>query len=114
MIVRNGYNVYPREVEEVLARHEAVSGVAVYGVPDPVHQQEVVAAVTLMPGASADPDALIAFVKEKVAPYKYPRHIDIVDALPIGPSGKVLKRVLVADWEARQEATRPEAAQAPA
>ncbi|WP_022882434.1 long-chain-fatty-acid--CoA ligase [Gryllotalpicola ginsengisoli] len=96
MIVRNGYNVYPREVEEVLARHEAVSSCAVYGVPDPVHQQEVYAAVTLMPGATATPEELIEFVKEKVAPYKFPRHIDIVDALPIGPSGKVLKRVLVA------------------
>lgn len=98
MIVRNGYNVYPREVEEVLARHDAVSGCAVYGVPDPVHQQEIVATVTLMPGASAEPEELIEFVKEKIAPYKYPRHLDIVDALPLGPSGKVLKRVLVAEW----------------
>lgn len=103
MIVRNGYNVYPREVEEVLARHDAVSSCAVYGVPDPVHQQEVVAAVTLLPGESADPDELIEFVKDKVAPFKYPRHIDIVDALPLGPSGKVLKRVLVAEWIARHE-----------
>ncbi|GAA4162848.1 long-chain fatty acid--CoA ligase [Gryllotalpicola daejeonensis] len=55
MIVRNGYNVYPREVEEVLARHDAVSGCAVFGVPHPVHQQEVVAAVTLMPGRRSSP-----------------------------------------------------------
>lgn len=106
MIVRNGYNVYPREVEEVLARHHAVSGCAVYGVPDPTHQQEVVAAVTLMPGASVDPAELIEFVKDKVAPYKYPRHVEIVDALPLGPSGKVLKRVLVAQWaEAHESAS---------
>ncbi|MCL2514458.1 MAG: long-chain fatty acid--CoA ligase [Microbacteriaceae bacterium] len=98
MIVRNGYNVYPREVEEVLARHDAVSSCAVYGVPDPVHQQEIVAAVTLMPGASADPAELIEFVKEKVAAYKYPRHLEIVEALPLGPSGKVLKRELVSRW----------------
>ncbi|MFC4244065.1 long-chain fatty acid--CoA ligase [Gryllotalpicola reticulitermitis] len=105
MIVRNGYNVYPREVEEVLARHDAVSACAVYGVPHPVHQQEIVAAVTLMPGAVASPEELIEFVKEKVAPYKYPRQLDIVETLPIGPSGKVLKRVLVAEWNAAHEVT---------
>jgi long-chain acyl-CoA synthetase len=116
MIVRNGYNVYPREVEEVLARHDAVSGCAVYGVPDPVHQQEVVAAVTLMPGASVEPAELIDFVKEKVAPFKYPRQIEIVDALPLGPSGKVLKRVLLAKWieehEGGGQGARPQEAEA--
>ncbi|MEA9985585.1 MULTISPECIES: long-chain-fatty-acid--CoA ligase [Subtercola] len=100
MILRNGYNVYPREVEEVLAKHPAVSMVAVYGVPHETHGQEIIASVVLVAGASTSPDELSAFVQEDVAHYKYPRHIDIVSSLPIGPSGKVLKRELVAAYVA--------------
>ncbi|MGN6125056.1 MAG: long-chain-fatty-acid--CoA ligase [Humibacter sp.] len=95
MIVRNGYNVYPREVEEVLAAHPAVSMVAVFGVSHESHGQEIMAAVTLMPGAEATPDELIEHVKERVAAYKYPRRVEIVESLPLGPSGKVLKRELI-------------------
>lgn len=99
MIVRNGYNVYPREVEEVLARHPSVSGCAVFGVAHDTHGQEVMAAVTLVPGTTATGEELVEFVKEHVAAYKFPRRVEIVDALPLGPSGKVLKRVLVAQYE---------------
>jgi long-chain acyl-CoA synthetase len=96
MILRNGYNVYPREVEEVLAGHPDVSMAAVYGVPHEVHGQEVVAAVVLVSGATVTGAELVAFAEEHVAAYKYPREVAIVEALPMGPSGKVLKRELVA------------------
>ncbi|CAD6006612.1 long-chain fatty acid--CoA ligase [Agreia sp. COWG] len=96
MILRNGYNVYPREVEEVLAGHPDVSMAAVYGIAHEVHGQEVVAAVVLSPSATATAPELVEFAKEHVAAYKYPREVAIVDALPMGPSGKVLKRELVA------------------
>ncbi|RKR75089.1 long-chain-fatty-acid--CoA ligase [Frondihabitans australicus] len=98
MIIRNGYNVYPRQVEEVLAAHTAVAMAAVFGVPHETHGQEIEAAVVLRPGAEATPDELIDFVKDEIAAYKYPRVVHLVDALPLGPSGKVLKRELVAKF----------------
>jgi long-chain acyl-CoA synthetase len=100
MIVRNGYNVYPREVEEVLSTHPSVAMCAVFGVSHDTHGQEIIAAVTLMPDAGADADDLVAFVKEHVAAYKFPRRVEILEVLPLGPSGKVLKRELVARFEA--------------
>jgi long-chain acyl-CoA synthetase len=99
MIVRNGYNVYPREVEEVLSAHPAVAMVAVFGVSHETHGQEIMAALTLMPGSEATPEELVAYTQEHVAAYKYPRRIEIVDVLPLGPSGKVLKRELVARYD---------------
>lgn len=98
MIIRNGYNVYPRQVEEVLAAHPAVAMSAVFGVPHETHGQEIEAAVVLRPGHTATPDELIDFVRDEIAAYKFPRVIHIVDALPLGPSGKVLKRELVATY----------------
>ncbi|HEY8282236.1 MAG TPA: long-chain fatty acid--CoA ligase, partial [Leifsonia sp.] len=99
MIVRNGYNVYPREVEEVLSAHPAVAMVAVFGVSHDVHGQEIVAAVTIMPGMEASGDDLVVFARERVAAYKFPRRVEILEALPLGPSGKVLKRELVVRFE---------------
>ncbi|HWU45836.1 MAG TPA: long-chain fatty acid--CoA ligase [Humibacter sp.] len=99
MIVRNGYNVYPREVEEVLSTHPAVSMVAVFGVSHVTHGQEIMAAVTLMPGASTTERDLMLYAQERVAAYKFPRRIEILDTLPLGPSGKVLKRELVAVYD---------------
>ncbi len=92
MIIRGGFNVYPREVEEVLYEHPAVGTAAVIGVPHPSLGEEVAAAVTLKPGASATEDELREFVKERVAPYKYPRVIWITPELPLTPTGKILKR----------------------
>ncbi len=92
LIIRGGFNVYPREVEEVLYEHPAIAEVAVVGVPHPVHGEEIVAVAALKAGASATPDELREFVKAQVAPYKYPRVVQIVDALPKGPTGKILKR----------------------
>jgi long-chain acyl-CoA synthetase len=100
MILRNGYNVYPREVEEVLSSHPDVASAAVFGVAHEVHGQEVMACVVLTAGASVDPQVLVEWTKEKIAAYKYPRRIEIVESLPLGPSGKVLKRELVATYEA--------------
>jgi long-chain acyl-CoA synthetase len=92
MIIRGGYNVYPREIEEVLYEHPAVSEAAVVGVPDPSMGEEVGAAVVLKPGAEASADEIRAFVKERVAAYKYPRRIWFSEGLPKGPTGKILKR----------------------
>jgi long-chain acyl-CoA synthetase len=92
MIIRGGYNVYPREIEEALYEHPAVAEAACIGVKHPDLGEEVAAAVALKPGASAEPDELRNFVKERVAAYKYPRHLWLVDSLPKGPTGKILRR----------------------
>ena len=95
MIIRGGLNIYPREIEEVLYEHPAVAEAAVIGVPNELLGEEVAAVVTLKPGASADPGELRAHVKSQLAAYKYPRHVWIVDELPHGGSGKILKRAIV-------------------
>jgi long-chain acyl-CoA synthetase len=92
MIIRGGYNVYPREIEEVLYEHPAVREVAVVGVPHDELGEEVGAAVALKDGADATPDELRQHVKAQVAAYKYPRYVWLVDDLPKGPTGKILKR----------------------
>jgi long-chain acyl-CoA synthetase len=92
MIIRGGYNVYPREIEEVLYEHPAVREAAVLGIPHDEYGEEVGAAVALKDGAGASPDELRDFVKAQVAAYKYPRQVWIVDDLPKGPTGKILKR----------------------
>ncbi len=94
MIIRGGYNVYPREIEEALYEHPAVAEAACVGVPHPDLGEEVAAAVALKPGTQADPAELQAWVKERVAAYKYPRRIWLVDALPKGPTGKILRRAV--------------------
>jgi long-chain acyl-CoA synthetase len=92
MIIRGGYNVYPREIEEVLYEHPAVREVAVLGVPDDALGEEVGAAVALKEGSDASEAELREFVKGQVAAYKYPRHVWFLDELPKGPTGKILKR----------------------
>jgi len=94
MIIRGGLNVYPREVEEVMIKHEAVSLVAVTGVPDPKMGEEIKAYVVLADGASATPSELIAYTKSNLAAYKYPRQVEIIDALPMSATGKILKKEL--------------------
>ena len=94
MIIRGGYNVYPREIEEALYEHPAVAEAACVGTPHPDLGEEVVAAVALKPGTQADPSELQAWVKERVAAYKYPRHVWLVEALPKGPTGKILRRAV--------------------
>jgi long-chain acyl-CoA synthetase len=92
LIIRGGYNVYPREVEEVLYEHPAIQEAAVVGVPDEALGEEVGAAVVLRKGESLEADELKAYVKEQMAAYKYPRKVWFVDELPKGPTGKILKR----------------------
>jgi long-chain acyl-CoA synthetase len=92
LIIRGGYNVYPREIEEVLYEHPAVAEVAVIGIPHSTHGEEVGAAVVLKPGAEATAADLRAFCKERVAAYKYPRHVWLEAALPKTATGKLLRR----------------------
>lgn len=97
MIIRNGYNVYPREVEEILLTHPQVVSAAVYGVPHDVHGQEIAAAIVLDAGATATETELIKFASAQLAAYKYPRVIRLLTELPLGPSGKILKRNLATE-----------------
>jgi len=94
MVLRGGFNVYPREVEETLLRHPAVRDVAVIGLPDEVHGEEICACVILDDGASLTAEELIEWSKEHLAKYKYPRRVEFVTEFPLGPSMKVLKREL--------------------
>ncbi|MBL7254877.1 long-chain-fatty-acid--CoA ligase [Paractinoplanes lichenicola] len=93
LVIRGGFNVYPREVEEALARHPAVQQVAVIGVPDPVHGEEICAVVVPGPGG-VTAEELIEWSREKLGKHKYPRQIRFAETLPLGPSFKVLKREL--------------------
>jgi long-chain acyl-CoA synthetase len=99
LIIRGGFNVYPREIEEVLYEHPAVLEAAVIGLPHPTHGEEVGAAVVLRPGAEGTADELRDYVKERVAAYKYPRKVWLADALPKGPTGKILKREITVPEE---------------
>jgi long-chain acyl-CoA synthetase len=92
LIIRGGYNVYPRELEEAMYEHPAVREVAVLGVPHESLGEEVGAAVALKEGERATADELRDFIRQRVAAYKYPRVIWLVDELPKGPTGKILKR----------------------
>jgi long-chain acyl-CoA synthetase len=91
LIIRNGFNIYPREVEEVLYAHPDVAEAAVFGVPDATHGEEVAALVTLKEGGTVTEDQLRDWVKEQIAAYKYPRIVRF-GPLPKGPTGKILKR----------------------
>jgi long-chain acyl-CoA synthetase len=95
MIIRGGFNVYPREIEEVLMTHAAVSLAAVVGTPHESHGEEVKAFVILKPGAVTTEAELINWGREQLAAYKYPRSYEIVDSLPMTATGKILKRELV-------------------
>ncbi|WP_068325230.1 long-chain-fatty-acid--CoA ligase [Janibacter terrae] len=92
LIIRGGMNIYPREVEEVLYTHPDVLECAVVGVPHPELGEDVGAAVSLREGASGDTEEIKQYVKDRIAAYKYPRTIWILDELPKGPTGKILKR----------------------
>ena len=96
MVLRNGYSVYPREIEDVLYTHDQVQSIAVLGLPNERVGEEVVAVVVPRPGADggvlqAELDAL---ARTRLAAYKYPRRYVLVDEMPLGPTGKILKRNL--------------------
>ena len=94
MIIRGGYNVYPREVEEVLMTHPDVSLAAVVGVPHESHGEEIKAFVIMNEGLTTTEDELVAWGKEQMASYKYPRLVEFVPTLPMTATGKILKREL--------------------
>jgi len=94
MILRSGYNVYPRELEEVFLTHPAVAQVAVVGVPDPRVGEEVKAFIVRKPAAQVTEETLVEWAREQFASYKYPRIVEFRDSMPISATGKVLKREL--------------------
>jgi long-chain acyl-CoA synthetase len=113
IIIRGGYNVYPREIEEVLYEHPYVTEAAVVGLPDPRLGEEVGACVVLRAGSETTADELVDYVKQRVAAYKYPRRVWFVTELPKGPSGKILKREIRPPVEQRSApaaALKPESA----
>jgi long-chain acyl-CoA synthetase len=97
LIIRGGFNVYPLEIEDVLYEHPAVAEAAVIGRPDERLGEEVVAVVALKEGETVTEEELVAYCKERVAAYKYPREVRFLDELPKGPTGKILKKELRAD-----------------
>ena len=92
LIIRGGFNVYPRDVEEAMLEHPAIASASVVGRPDPVHGEEVVAFVTL--AADATPEELVAFGRQRLGGYKYPREIHVLPALPLTPVGKTDRKAL--------------------
>jgi long-chain acyl-CoA synthetase len=94
MIVASGFKVWPREVEEVLYEHPAVREAAVVGVPDAYRGETIKAVISLKPGQHVTPDEIRAFARERMAAYKYPRFVEIVDDLPKTTSGKIMRRLL--------------------
>jgi long-chain acyl-CoA synthetase len=97
MLVRGGYNVYPREIEEVLYEYEGIAEVAIFGTPHEELGEEVTAVIAMKEGKSATEAEIIAFAKERVAAYKYPRRVTFMDELPKTATGKILKRELAAE-----------------
>ncbi|WP_028650533.1 long-chain-fatty-acid--CoA ligase [Nocardioides halotolerans] len=105
MIISGGENIYSPEVERVLAEHPAVAEVAIIGVPDDTWGETVKAVVSLKPDTSATEDELIAFCQESLARFKCPKSVDVIEALPRNPTGKILKRELRKPyWEGRERA----------
>ena len=94
MIVASGFKVWPREVEEVLYQHPAVREAAVVGIPDPYRGETIKAVISLKPGQTASEDEIRAFARERMAAYKYPRVVEIIDELPKTTSGKIMRRLL--------------------
>ena len=94
LVIRGGYNVYPREIEEVFYEHPDVHEAAVIGIPHDELGEEIAAAIALKAGRECTADELRDFVKQRVAAYKYPRHVWLVDELPKGPTGKIIKRTI--------------------
>ena len=103
MICSGGENVYPAEVENVLAKHVGVADVAVVGVPDEHWGEAVMAVVVRRGGSAVTEEQLIAFAREQLAGYKLPKSVAFADVLPRNPSGKLLKREIRAPyWEGRE------------
>jgi fatty-acyl-CoA synthase len=96
MIISGGVNIYPREIEDILVVHPSIDDVAVLGTPEPEMGEQVTAFVQLAPGASVTGDELIAWCRDRLSHFKCPREVRFVDELPRLPTGKLLKRLLLA------------------
>jgi long-chain acyl-CoA synthetase len=94
LIIRGGFNVYPGDIEDALMRHPLVRMAAVLGKPDPLHGEEVVAFVEAKPGAGPEPGELVAWARENIGGYKYPREVHVVESLPLTDVGKVDRKAL--------------------
>ncbi len=94
LIIRGGFNVYPRDIEDALLEHPAVESAGVVGRPDPRHGEEVVAFVSLRPGAELSGEEIVQWARERIGGYKYPREVTILDAVPLTPVGKVDRKAL--------------------
>ena len=86
--------MYPRDVEDALLEHPAVAMAGVVGAPSDRHGEEVVAFVSLRPGATLEPEQLIDWSRERIGGYKYPRQVNVVDAMPLTPVGKIDRKAL--------------------
>ncbi|HEY1592313.1 MAG TPA: AMP-binding protein [Solirubrobacteraceae bacterium] len=98
LIIRGGFNVYPRDVEDALLEHPAIESAGVVGRPDPVSGEEVVAFVSLRPGAELSPEELVDWARGRIGGYKYPREVHVVDAVPLTNVGKVDRKALRAQF----------------
>ncbi|MBV9923797.1 MAG: AMP-binding protein [Acidobacteria bacterium] len=102
MVIRGGENIYPREIDELLYKHPSVAEAAAFGVPDPLYGEDVAAFAVLREGHEVSGEVLAAYCREHLADYKCPKAVRVVDALPKGPTGKVLKRELQALWRKQE------------
>jgi len=94
LIIRGGFNVYPRDIEDALAEHPDVAMAGVVGAPSASHGEEVVAFVSLRAGAALEPEQLIDWSRTRIGGYKYPRRVHVVDAIPLTPVGKIDRKAL--------------------
>jgi len=99
MIIRGGENIYPREIDEVLYEHPAVAAAAVVGIPDQLYGEDVAAFIVLKEGATSTEDAIVSFCRQQLADYKCPKTVRFVKEIPKGPTGKLLKRELAAEYK---------------
>ena len=112
MIIASGFNIYPREIEEVIYEHPKVKEAACFGVPDPYRGQTVKVAIVLKEGESATEEEIVEFCRPRLARYKIPKLIEFRDALPKSLIGKVLRRVLVEEEEKKAKAGEAQKQQA--
>jgi long-chain acyl-CoA synthetase len=94
LIIRGGFNVYPRDVEDALLEHPAIEAAAVVGRPDEVHGEEVVAFVALRPDGNASAEQLVEWSRERIGGYRYPREVHVIDAVPLTNVGKIDRKRL--------------------
>lgn len=106
VIITGGSNIFPAEVEAMLAAHPSVALVSVVGVPDALKGESAVGCIVTREGATASEDALLSFCRSRLASYKVPRRIEFFDSFPLGPTGKIVKREIVESLAARQDAGR--------